>query len=267
MLIEHARLRPGRQVVVGLLVVACVVACHSPRDPVWERVHHSGVLRVGMDASFPPFEFVAADGSLAGFDVALAWELSARLGVEPQFVPNLPYDGLYDALTAQRADVVLSALVVNPARAADVAYSTPYFDAGPILVVRGEDPTIRSVTDLDGHRLVVALGTPADREARSWARRSEALSVLPYATAAEALAVLSAAEADAALVDHVSALQAMGEEGTLTVVGEPIVPVPYAVGMRKDSQRLLGAVNSALAGMREDGTLDELTNRWLKGQP
>lgn len=267
MLEAHAGSRAGCLALAAILIVASVVACRSPSDLAWERVRDSGRLRVGMDASFPPFEFVDSDGSLAGFDVDLARELSARLGVEPQFVANLPYDGLYDALTAQRVDVVLSALVVNPARTADVAYSTPYFDAGPILVVRAEDHTVRSVTDLDGHRLAVALGTPGDREARSWARRSGALSVLPYPTAAEALAVLSAAEADAALVDHVSALQAMGETSTLTVVGEPIVPVPYAVGMRKDSQRLLRAVNSALAGMEEDGTLDELIARWLKGQP
>ncbi len=263
----HIGSTAGRLALAALLIAASVVACRSPSDPAWERVRDSGLLRVGMDASFPPFEFVAADGSLAGFDVDLARGLSARLGVEPQFVANLPYDGLYDALMAQRVDVVLSALVVNPARTADVTYSAPYFDAGPILVVRHEEHVVRSVTDLDGHSLAVALGTLGDREARSWARRSGALSVLPYPTAAEALGALGAGDADAALVDHVSALEAMGEGGALSVVGEPIVAVPYAVGMRKDSQHLLRAVNSALAGMEEDGTLDDLITRWLKGQP
>jgi len=110
-------------------------ACARP-DDTWDRVRETGVLRVGMDASFPPFETIAADGALAGFDVDLARELGRRLGVEIQFVANLPYDGLYDALAVDRVDVVISALVVNPARMADFAYSASYFDAGQVLVVR-----------------------------------------------------------------------------------------------------------------------------------
>jgi len=224
------------------------------------------VLRVGMDASFPPFEAIAADGSLVGFDVDLARELSRRLGVDPQFVANLPYDGLYDALTAQRVDVVISALVVNPARTADFAYSRSYFNAGQVLVVQEGEDGIRSVADLHDHRLAVVLGTAGDREARGWARRSEALVLVPYPTPREALNALEVGEAHAALVDHVSALEAMGAGGDLTIVGGPVVDVPYAVAMREDSQRLLREINGALAAMEEDGTLDRLMRTWLRGE-
>ena len=76
-----------------LSLVICLAACAHP-DDTWDRVREAGVLRVGMDASFPPFEMIAADGTLVGFDVDLARELGRRLGVEVQFVANLPYDGL-----------------------------------------------------------------------------------------------------------------------------------------------------------------------------
>lgn len=250
----------------ALLMMLGLVACDSPRDAVWERVCDSGVVRVGTDASFPPFEFVAADGSLVGFDVDLARELSRRLGVEPQFVANLPYDGLYDALTARRVDVVISALVVNPARTADFAYSSVYFDAGEILVRREDEQAVRSVSDLRDHTVAVALGSPGDREARKWARRSDRLAVVQYATPMDALRALEAGETDVALVDRVSAFHAIGEGGGLTVVGEPVVEVPYAVAMRADSRLLLRAVNTALAEMEDDGTLDNLVNKWLKGE-
>ncbi len=134
-------------------LVISLAAC-TPTDDVWKHVRETGILRVGMDASFLPFESIAAGGTLIGFDVDLGRELSRRLGpalsaasltakgVEAQFVANLPYDGLYDALTVGRVDVVISTLVVNPARMDDFAYSASYFDAGQVLVVRRRPPSV-----------------------------------------------------------------------------------------------------------------------------
>ena len=276
----------------SLVIVHCslfifLVACASP-DAAWDRVRETGVLRVGMDASFPPFESVAADGTLVGFDVALARELSRRLGVEVQFVANLPYDGLYDALAVNRVDVVISALVVNPARMADFAYSTSYFDAGQVLVVcppsvppnfggeghpsvppesggEARGGSIEEMADLGGCTLAVEFGTQGDLEARKWARRLSGLIVVQHQTAAEALAAVMAGEADGALVDHVSALMETPAGSGLVIVGQPVVEEPYSVGVRSDSQRLLRAINEALADMEADGTLETLVVEWLSG--
>jgi ABC-type amino acid transport substrate-binding protein len=255
----------GSLLIVSLFIA--LVSCARP-DDAWERIRAGGVLRVGMDASFPPFESVAADGTLAGFDIDLARELGRRLGpalsgaegVEVQFVANLPYDGLYDALAVDRVDVVISALVVNPARMADYAYSTPYFDAGQVLVVR-EGANIETMDDLEGYTLAVEFGTQGDMEARKRARKVEGLAIAPYQTAAEALAAVAAGEADAALVDHVSALAA----SNLVIAGEPVTAEPYAVAVHQDSRHLLQAIDAALAEMQADGTLDALTTKWLVG--
>lgn len=256
----------SRLVLLAFLIMLGLVACFSPYDATWERVQETQILRVGMDVSFPPFEAVAADGSLVGFDVDLAHEISQRLEVEPHFVANLPYDGLYDALTAGRVDVVISALVVNPAYMADFAYSSPYFDAGYVLVAHQGEPAIRSVGDLSNRSLAVVLGTPGDREARERVRRASDLVAVQYETPAHALEAVKMGETDAALVDHVSALQAIGARSPLTIVGEPVVEVPYAVAMRDDSQRLLREINNALRSMEDDGTLDRLVTRWLEDE-
>lgn len=269
---------------IGYCSLLITLTACARADDTWNRVIETGTLRVGMDASFPPFEFVAADGSLAGLDVALARELGRRLGVDVQFVANLPYDGLYDALTADRVDVVISALVVNPDRMADFAYSASYFDAGQVLVVQGSGGaggqgsggaggrrpgTIEGMADLSGRVLAVEFGTRGDMEARKWAERLPDLIVAPYQTAADALAAVVAGEADAALVDRVSALdQTLGVSENpkgfeLYIVGEPVVGEPCAVAARKESQRLLQEINEALADMEADGTLEMLVKRWV----
>jgi ABC-type amino acid transport substrate-binding protein len=266
--------------IVHWILFIILTACARP-DDAWDRVRETGILRVGMDASFPPFETIAADGTLVGFDVDLARELGRRLGpalsadatsvaegVEVQFVANLPYDGLYDALAVGRVDAVISALVANPARMGDFAYSTPYFDAGQVLVVcppslppasggEGRGGGIEEMADLSGYTLTVEFGTQGDLEARKWARRLSGLTVVPLETAAEALAQVAAGEADGALVDHVSALTASKTLG-LVIVGEPVVEEPYAVAVRKESQHLLRAINEALEGMKADGTMETL---------
>jgi ABC-type amino acid transport substrate-binding protein len=247
------------------LTVLGLVGCAAGADSTWKRVRESGVLRVGMDASFPPFEAVASDGTLVGFDVDLAREVSRQLDLEPQFVANLPYDGLYDALRAQRVDVVLSALAINRARTADYAYSTPYFDAGEVLVVPEGAHTIEAVADADGRRLAVALGTQGDQEARRWARRLTELTVVQYQTPADALHAVEGGEVDVALVDHVSALQAIGGGDNLTIVEVPVLSVPYAAAVRQDSRRLLQAINEALEEMEDEGTMDRLVTKWLRG--
>lgn len=253
-----------RSLAVGAALLGLLAACVPvSSDRVWERVREAGVLRVGMDASFPPFEAVAADGTLFGFDVDLARELAQRLGVEAQVVANLPYDGLDGALIAGQVDAVVSAYVVNPARMADLAYSAPYFDAGQVLVAREREAAPEMMSDLGGHSLAVEFGTRGDLEARKWDRRLPGLRTERFQTAAEALAAVAGGQADVALVDHVSAL-ACAESG-LIIVGEPVVSEPCAVAVHRDSRYLLRAIDEALAEMRVDGTLDALVTEWLAG--
>ncbi|MBN1976418.1 MAG: amino acid ABC transporter substrate-binding protein [Anaerolineae bacterium] len=233
-------------------------------------MRETGILRVGMDASFPPFEFVSANGTLTGFDVELARELGSALsageGVEVRFIANLSYDGLYDALALGQVDIVISALVVNPARMGDFAYVS-YFDAGQVLVVRSGETGIGAMADLSGRALAVEFGTRGDQEARKWARRVLDLRVVPYQTAAEAVTALEAGEVDAALVDRVSALAEGVVGGGLTIVGETVVSEPYAVAVRKDDRCLLRAIDEALAEMEANGTMDALVAKWLEGDP
>jgi polar amino acid transport system substrate-binding protein len=131
---------------------------------------------------------------------------------------------------------------------------------------------------LNERTLAVEFGTMGDLEARKWARRLADLTVEPYQTAAEALAAVTAGEADAALVDHVSALAATGRSGLpaecpsepgsregLIIVGAPVVEEPYAVAVERESQHLLRAINEALADMEVDGTMEALVTEWLEG--
>ncbi len=71
-----------------LLLIGC-----ADQDGTWQKVQDSGVLKVGIDPTFPPFEELNGE-DLAGIDVDLANALGADLGIDVEFV-YFGYDGLY----------------------------------------------------------------------------------------------------------------------------------------------------------------------------
>ncbi len=250
-----------------------VAGCTAPKpDPTWQRIQEQGVIRVGMEANWVPFEFVDGSGQLTGFDVELARALGERMGLEVQFVANLSFDGLYDALTADRVDVIISAMVVDMDRSADFAFSTPYFDAGQVLVVGPDAADVDGMQDLDGRVLAVELGSEGDSVARRWARRLTDLSLLHTDSAKETLAVVAEGRADAALTDRATALMVLRDQGRKTkderrellrISAEPVTGEQYAVVVRRDSSALLQALNQALVELRRDGALEALERKWL----
>lgn len=244
-----------------VVAVALLVGC-SDKDDAWPRIEREGVLRVGLDPTFPPFE-VTADPGVEGLDVDLARALASELGLEVKFV-YFGYDGLYDALATEQVDVLISALVIVPERMRDFAYSEPYFNAGEILVAPADSP-IEDMAGLDGKRLAVELGAQGHVQATQWAKRLPNLAVLPYPSADEALDAAAAGEADAALVDGVSGrLYLQGRlDSTLARAREPVTVEPYAMVVRIEDEVLLARLDEALSSLTAAGELDSLVANWL----
>jgi polar amino acid transport system substrate-binding protein len=228
------------------------------RDKTWERIEQQGVLRVGMDASYPPFELWDEVG-LRGYDVDLALALGREWGVEVDF-ENITFDGLYDALKVEWVDIIISALPYDPLLTQDVAYSYSYFDAGQVLVVR-EETAIAKIEDLNGRRVGLESGSRGDLEARRLEQRM-ILERKAYLSPQEVLEALRDGKVDAAIVDAVSAYQFIGEQGGLRIV-QQVTEEPYVIAVSIKAPILLGKVNEAIIKWRETGFLEELREKWF----
>lgn len=234
----------------------------APRDDgTLAEIQRRGVLRVGMDASFPPFEAIDAEGHIVGLDVDLARAIAADVGVELELV-NIGFDGLYDALLARRVDVVISGLPYDPRWTADVAYTRNYFNAGQVLVTTASN--LATVEELTGRTLAVEWGSQADMEARTLVTQLEGINLLRRETAAEALAAVSNGEADAAIVDGVSGVIATGQGLRIVTY---LTDEWYAAAVHIDSHELLTAINGTLERLETSGELNALIDRWLLQLP
>lgn len=245
-----------------ILIALTVWWLLAPRDDgTLAQIQRRGTLRVGLDASFPPFESIDAQGNMVGLDVDLARAIAADLGVRAEFV-NIGFDGLYDALLARRVDIVISGLPYDPRWTEDVAYTHNYFNAGQVLVTRRDGKTIQAVEDVADRTVAVEWGSQADMEARYLAEEVEGVHLLRRATAAEAVEALLSGQAEAAIVDGVTGAGA-APKGIRIVTY--LTDEWYAAAVHIESRELLEAVNRSLIRLEESGALDRLQAKWLIG--
>lgn len=253
-------------VLVGVLIWRDVVPWLRAESN-WRALLSRGTLRVGIDPGVAPFSFYD-DSGWNGFDADMARTLAARLNLTLQSDP-VGYDSMYDALQTNRVDVVISAVVVDPARTADFVYSLSYFDAGPRLVTALPiPPTADAMSALGGKRVAVSLGSEADRVVRYWERRVPYLQRLEVGSDPGALQALQAggdAKADAALVDVLTPQLNAPWCGTTPCTQVSVSPRPLVIALRGSDPVLLDHINQTLREMKADGTLDQLQAKWMAG--
>jgi ABC-type amino acid transport substrate-binding protein len=236
------------------------------QDPTWRTMQATGIWRVGLDPSFPPFEMLDAAGKPTGYDVDLAQRMAARWGMTVQIVP-MGYDSLLDALAAGRVDSVVSALPYDPRATQDYWFSPPYFEAGVRLVVRAGSP-ISSTAHLTGARVAVEWGSMGDMVGRRLHREGIDLELVPYETPDAAAAALAAdSTLDALLIDQVSLRQAQGRGLPLSAVGPALESNPYVIAAPLRAADLHTQIAATLDAFAQTGVLDQLEARWFQTSP
>ncbi len=263
--------RPSHRVTLTLVllllaIVGGYLGFRSWQDalpPTLEDAFPAGEIIVGVDTSYYPFAVDTGEG-LMGLDIDLARALGERMGLPVRFRP-LGYDGLYDALIRGDVDVLISALVVNPARTRDVRYTRPYYDDGLILVTPTER-NIMTMSDLPGAALALEYGSVAHSEANTWAQRLEPFEIRPYELPRHALDAVRLGEADAALVQTTSYLLYEQEYPTWEAASHRVRNAFFAIAVRIDREATWVWVDAILGEMQYDGSLQQIITRWL-GRP
>ncbi len=242
------------------LILLLLPGCQK-QDPFLDRVTSAGVLRVGLDPSWPPFEYVEGN-EIVGLDVDLARAIGNELGVEIVLVPS-GWEGLYGALFAGQFDAVISALPYDPWRTQEAAYSISYFNAGPVLVVSETQAGVTSTKDLKGRTVHVELGSEGDVQARRLQKQTPEIAIESHSTAQDALHATIDDPSSVAIVDHVTARLSMRETPGLRIVGKPLYDESYVIAVHPQARSLQQAIDRILVEMRESGQLDRLLDRWL----
>ncbi|WP_332876993.1 transporter substrate-binding domain-containing protein [Massilia sp. S19_KUP03_FR1] len=221
-----------------------------------------GTLRVAMEGSYPPFNFVEPKtGQITGYDADVARLIGERLDLKVELIPT-PWTDILDGLVAGKYDVIVSQVIISPLRARMVDFSEPYTYSGAQLIVRNDDETpYTRLADLKGKTVGVAKGSVYELQARAVA----GVTVRSYPAAPENLQDLAFGRIDAALNDSLMVAWLAGNS-TLPIKPGPLVWTGNRIGVaiQKGNPALKAAIDLALAQAQADGSLTRLSRKWFK---
>ena len=222
-----------------------------------------GVLTVGTNAEFPPFEYVDDNGEPDGFDMALIKAIGEKLGVEV-VIDNMEFASLVSSI-GSKIDVAIAGMTVTPERQESVNFSDSYYEAVQYVILPA-DSEIATADDLVGKTIGVQLGTTGDFIASDIAD----ITVSQYNKAVDAVNDLINGRVDCVIVDKNPALvfEAKFEGQVVAVDGAQFAfePEEYAIAMPKDDAALAEQINAALEEIKADGTFDELVKTYIEAE-
>ena len=223
-----------------------------------------GVLNVGSDIAYAPFEFYQEGTEIEdGLDIDLAEAIADALGVDIVFL-NTGFDGIIPALQTEDYDVIVSAMTITDERSELIDF-VAYITVGTGIVVPAGNPnSIQGLDDLCGLTVAVQVGTiQVDMLNEQNDKCAEPIDVVTFDTNPLAVEDLRTGGADANFSDFpVSAEDAAQSGGDLEVVETQIAPEPYGIGVRKDSTELNDVIAVAIQAIRDSGKYDQILADW-----
>ncbi|MGW1993819.1 bifunctional serine/threonine-protein kinase/transporter substrate-binding domain-containing protein [Embleya sp. NPDC001921] len=224
-------------------------------------------LAVGVDATYPPNEFLDVDAkAVIGMTADLAKAIGEQLGVGVH-LENMPFATLVPALKSERIDLIMSSMVDTPGRRADGIDFVDYFRAGTaILLPDGNPRRIRGLSDLCGCKVAIVHATIQEdlvTTAGGTCTSGGGVAKVSYPTMDEAAGRIRRGEADAGLFDYPAAVYAaQNSAGGLRVVEEQIDAEPYGIAFRNTDTPLRDAIRQALERLLARGDYQRVVARW-----
>jgi cystine transport system substrate-binding protein len=258
--------------VAGILVAAlfALAACGGGSTPggssaqktglTLADVKKDGVITVGTEGTYRPFTFHDnGSGELTGYDVDVMRAVAKKLGVEVKF-EETQWDAIFAGLDAGRFDAIANQVSITPERKAKYAFSTPYTVSPGVVVVKDDDNSISSMSDLKGK-------TTAQSLTSNWYElaKKNGANIQNVEGWAQAVTLLKQGRVDATVNDRLTFLDYQTSEGdnSLKVATQTGDEARNAITFRKGGDSLVKAVDEAIAELKADGTLAQISKKYF----
>ena len=250
-----------RNIIAGALVALSLAMAPAAEAKEWTTV------RIGVDATYPPFESVDPQGKIVGFEIDYANALCAKMHVTCTF-QNQDWDGVIPALLAGKFDAIMSSMNETPARMKRVLFSDVYYATAPVWVTAQDNKNNDiSPAALQGK----TIGTQSSTTFAAYLEKNyKGFDVKLYPGGDEPLADLASGRLDYVVLDEL-VTENFDEKNPgccriiSTIERDPEVFGPgVGVAMRPDDTGLRDMFNKAIAQAAEDGTFDKLQKQYFK---
>jgi polar amino acid transport system substrate-binding protein len=212
---------------------------------------------IATDAPFPAYTYVDDTGTITGFERDLMDEICRRAVLDCRW-SDVNFDKLIPGVMAGEFDVVLGGIAVTPERREMVDFTEVYHTTDPYEWYIGRPGAPEPSAALTA----VQSGTMQEAHLRAMGYRLQVFSTEP-----EVLAALQTGKVDLALGPFETRPEIrdfVDQNGFDFLYSEPIPDEGVAMAVCKGNMALLTTLDTALDGIRRDGTLASLETRWFQ---
>lgn len=257
--------------VIGLFLTACSsnessnevnASTENKEQNTWDRIEEAGKIVVGTEGLYYPITYHDEETKeLTGYDVELARALGEKLGLEVEF-KEMEFDGLLPALRNGQIDIAANDFSITDERKEIFDFTIPVKHSYGSAIVRESDNSgIESVEDLKGKKV----GGSATSNYSKFAQEQGA-EVIVYTGSDTVLPEIVSGRVDATLNDYLVLLRSLEQFDKPGLKLAEDVRFSFsssAIVMPKDSPELKEKLDGAIEELLADGTLKEISTKFL----
>ena len=226
-----------------------------------------GKLIMTTNAAFPPYEMTTDDGDYEGIDVEIAGAIADKLGLE-LVIDNKDFDAALLAVQGgEAADMVMAGVTVTDERKAVMDFTDSYASGVQVVIVP-EDSDIASIDDMQGKMIGVQRGTTGDLYCSDTVENGGfgEENVTPYPDGLTAVQALNNGQVDCVVIDNAPAQEFVAANPGLKILDTEYANEDYAIGVAKGNTQLLDALNTAIAELKADGTIQAILDKYISAE-
>lgn len=241
----------------------------SSETPTIDEIKARGEIIMLTNAQFPPFEFLADDGSVQGVDPEVAQAVADKLGVKLKIV-DMDFDGIIDALKAGKGDFAAAGMTITEERLKSVDFSNEYITSSQMVVIPAGSALTADDAELSGKNIAVQEGTTGDWYASGDTETGSAIegaNVLRFKSGVEAGMMLAQGKADAMILDQKPAEAIVESQGgKLVLLPNKLTDEQYAFAIQKGQDDLRAVINEVLAEQFPGSAMDDLITKYMAAE-
>jgi polar amino acid transport system substrate-binding protein len=230
-----------------------------------ESIKTAGVIKIGVDATYAPNEFLAGDGkTVKGVDVDVFDAVAAKFGVKTQWQPA-DFSSIITGVQGKKYDIGISSFTINADRKKQVTMVS-YFSAGTQWATAAGNPKGIDADNACGKTVAVQTGTVQETDdlpARQKKCAGNKIHVLSFKDQGQATSAVVTGKADAMLADSpVVAYAVKQSSGKLATLGDIYEAAPYGYVLPKTETDFAAAIVEALKEINTEGSYKSALEKW-----
>lgn len=235
---------------LGCLFALSMAGCGGSKD----------TLVMATNAAFPPYEYYEGD-EIVGIDAEIAEKIAEELDMTLE-IEDMDFNSIITAVQSGKADLGVAGMTVTEDRLKNVNFSDSYATGVQVIIVP-EDTDIASPDDLEGKMIGVQESTTGHIYCSDDYGEE---NVTAYTTGANAVEALKTGKVDCVVIDNEPAKAFVAANEGIKILPTEYVTEDYAIAIGKDKEELLEKVNAAMAKLKEDGTLQEIIDKYIPAE-